>query len=211
MPPRTTLSQRYSITVIHPAEQTGTVVFTFVPMDGPHRTEWIVWANVERDELDWSRSHTDPGEFKAEIESEIHERLNEYRRWTSLIEELSSDIESWAAAAGWSARRIPFRMADSLLGKHPIPALLLQNGTCKILLEPVTRSSSQTDGVADLYLMPAYDDIASLYHNLGEWKLHYMFDGDPDVATIRHARSLDLNSETFLRVLSEMERHAEQG
>ena len=36
-----------------------------------------------------------------------------------------------------------------------------------ILLEPVAPG---TEGVVDLYLMPGYDDIASLYHYSNRWK-----------------------------------------
>ncbi len=44
------------------------------------------------------------------------------------------------------------------------PALLMQEGpSAGLILEPIARSAPGADGVVDLYLLPAYDDIASLY------------------------------------------------
>ena len=42
-------------------------------------------------------------------------------------------------------------------------------------MEPVARSSPGIEGLVDLYLLPAYDDIASLYHYSGKWHVHYYF------------------------------------
>lgn len=56
----------------------------------------------------------------------------------------------------------------------------------------------------DLYLMPAYDDIASLYLVNGEWRLHYMFASTPTVATLQQADAIPLSKETIARVLNEM-------
>ncbi len=48
----------------------------------------------------------------------------------------------------------------------------VQRGTTRILLDPVARFVPRADGVVDLYLMPAYDDIASLYLVKGQWRVH---------------------------------------
>ncbi len=70
-----------------------------------------------------------------------------------------------------------------------------------MLLDPVARFTPSAVGVVDLYLMPAYDDIASLYLVVGEWRLHYMFAGTPTVATIRLAESHNSPRTCFLRFL----------
>lgn len=84
--------------------------------------------------------------------------------------------------------------------------MLLQKETCRILLEPVASSAPGAAGVVDLYLMPEYDDIASLYFVDGVWRIQYQppnglpaVDSNGDAAFSRHA----LES-----VLNEMLRHA---
>ncbi len=75
---------------------------------------------------------------------------------------LIDDVESWVKALDWSTRRIEKPMEDSQIGRYKAPSLLMQEGTDRVLLEPVARSAPGAEGVVDLYLMPAYDDIASL-------------------------------------------------
>jgi hypothetical protein len=64
------------------------------------------------------------------------------------------------------------------------------------------------EGVVDLYLMPAYDDIASLYFYDGQWHLHYLAPGTPVVGNMREARAKPLSKDTLQEVLEEMRRHA---
>ena len=73
-----------------------------------------------------------------------------------------------------------------------------------MLLEPVARFAPGTEGIVDLYLMPAYDDIASVYLENGAWNLHYAFSGSPVVATIREAERKPLSKETIHVVLEAM-------
>ena len=78
----------------------------------------------------------------------------------------------------------------------------------RVLLEPITRFAPGTDGVVNLYLMPAYDDIASLYRVSGEWRLNYAFRGGNAEAGIRGADSMVLTRENFHRVLEAISGHA---
>jgi len=128
--------------------------------------------------------------------------------WLSRLGELINQIECWAKTDDWSTRRIEKKMEDSQIGKYQAPALLLQKETTRLLLEPIGRSAPGADGVVDLYLMPAYDDIASLYFWDGGWNLHYMFSGTPGVATNQDAKSTSLSKETFQKVLEEMIKNA---
>jgi hypothetical protein len=84
----------------------------------------------------------------------------------------------------------------------------MQEDTCRILLEPVGRSAPGAEGVVDLYLMPAYDDIASLYYYEDRWNLHYAFTGSGAVAAVREAEALPLSKDALRRVLEEMRQHA---
>jgi hypothetical protein len=99
-------------------------------------------------------------------------------------------------------------MKDSRLGSYEAPALMIQQGTTRVLLDPVARFAPGVDGVVDLYLMPAYDDIASLYLVDSQWQLHYVFPNTPAIAKAGEADVSPLSREAFSRVLDEMSKHA---
>jgi hypothetical protein len=128
--------------------------------------------------------------------------------WLNRLRELISQIERWAQDDDWSSRWIEKRLEDSQIGKYRAPELLLQKDTARLLLEPIGRTAPGADGVVDLYLMPAYDDIASLYFCDGRWNLHYIFPASPTVATIQQAEPVVLSQETFRQVLEEMMKNA---
>ncbi len=99
-------------------------------------------------------------------------------------------------------------MEDSEIGKYTAAALLLQEKTTKVLLEPIARSAPGTEGVADLYLMPGYDDIASFYHYGNKWNLHYMPPEQKTVANMREAEAKALTKASLRKVLEEMKANA---
>ncbi len=80
----------------------------------------------------------------------------------------------------------------------------MQKETTRVILEPIVRSTPGAEGVVDLYLMPAYDDIANLYYCEGEWKLHYVFPGGVNASTVEQTESPKLTNESFRHVLEEM-------
>ncbi len=128
--------------------------------------------------------------------------------WLARLTDLVDTVKQWAEELGWSTRRIETRLQDSQIGSYQAPALLLQMETSKALLEPIARSAPGAEGVVDLYLMPAYDDMASLYFCDGAWQLHYMFPGTPSVGTIRAADFQPFSKETLRKVLDEMRMNA---
>jgi hypothetical protein len=73
-----------------------------------------------------------------------------------------------------------------------------------VLLDPVAYDVPGAEGVVDLYLMPTYDDMASLYFENGDWKIHYAF--PPDEA---ETQVLPLDEETLNQVLDAIALHAE--
>ncbi|MGC8641170.1 MAG: hypothetical protein ACP5XB_14990 [Isosphaeraceae bacterium] len=98
-------------------------------------------------------------------------------------------------------------MRDSALGRYKAPAMLMQRETVEVILDPVGRFAPGTEGVVDLYLLPAYDDIASLYRVDGAWKLHYAFRSTATVARIKQAESMTLDESSLNRVLNEIAAH----
>lgn len=124
------------------------------------------------------------------------------------INTLVDQVEAWAKELSWSTRRVEKKLDDSLIGEHQVPALLMHEETCRILLEPIGRSTAGAEGVVDLYLLPAYDDIATLYYYNQRWNLHYMFADSKPVASVREAEGMPLTKEALAKVLAEMRQGA---
>ena len=130
--------------------------------------------------------------------------------WLKRLFHLIQTVQTWAHALGWSTRQIEVTLTDSQIGKYKAPALLLQEDAIRILLEPIGRSAPGAEGVVDLYLMPAYDDIASLYLYDNDWHVHYLFPGTSTVADIRDAEAKPLSEDTLREVLEAMKHNAVQ-
>jgi hypothetical protein len=159
-----------------------------VPGELPKRVpEYIVLVRGSGDSLsfDWGLTPDDPGAAKSALEEEARRRIKERSAWVAQVADLVAKVERWGRELGWDTRRIEKRLDDSYIGTHRLPALLMQEGTCRVLLEPIGRSAPGVDGVVDLYLMPAYDDIASFCFYGGIWNVHYLF---PDAGVVDDSR-----------------------
>ena len=128
-------------------------------------------------------------------QSKDQEMLRE--EWLDRLSSLVETIRGWAQDLDWSTRRIEKKMEDSQLGTYKAPALLLQKETVRVLLEPIARFARGVEGVVNLYLMPAFDDIATLYFYDDGWKLLYMFPGAPTIASDPKAHDRPLSKESF--------------
>ncbi len=128
--------------------------------------------------------------------------------WIHRLSDLTRSVKAWAEDLDWSTRQIGKNMKDSRLGPYEAPALMMQKGTTRVLLDPIARFTPGTDGVVDLYLMPAYDDIASLFFLNGEWRLQYLAPGTTSVAHTKHAESRALSKEALGQILEKMSTHA---
>jgi hypothetical protein len=169
--------------------------------------EVVVLKLGEDVSIRWASSPPDLASAQGQLEQDAKERVRILSEWLERLSALVSEVESWARDLGWSTRRIEKPMEDSRIGKYKAPSLLMQEGTDRILLEPIARSAPGTEGVVDLYLMPAYDDIASLYYADGRWNMHYLF-GGAAAATMREAPAQPLSRDTFQTVITEMRQHA---
>lgn len=129
--------------------------------------------------------------------------------WLGRMSALIDSVESWARELGWSTRRIEKAIEDPEIGDHKAPALLLQEETHRAILDPLARSASGVEGVVDLYLMPAWDDVARVYFQDGDWRVHHVARGTSNVPRFREATPLPpLTKETLRVVLDSMKDHA---
>ncbi len=56
-----------------------------------------------------------------------------------------------------------------------VPTLTLQKGPTRLYLDPTGYDIPGAEGVADLYLMPSGEPMASLYREADGWKIHSPF------------------------------------
>jgi hypothetical protein len=99
---------------------------------------------------------------RNDLEQEAAQRLSARIAWLGLLSDLVNAVEGLTSDLGWATQRVPKKVKDAEIGEYQTCALLMQQGTTRVLLEPVGRGGPASEGVVDLYLVPAYDDIASL-------------------------------------------------
>jgi hypothetical protein len=221
MSEQTAAKESYTVSAREPEEAGDSLLFTFIPKGlqrerapgwPPKRVpQFTVAVRQEAGALvfDWSGTSDDPGAARAEIEATVAARMADREVWISHVTVLVSEVEHWARELGWSTRRVEKKLDDAWIGPHRVPALLMQQDTCRALLEPIGRSAPGADGIVDLYLMPAYDDIASLYYYDQRWNVHYNTSrGTNAIVPAPKAAAMPLSKETLEKVLAEMRRNA---
>jgi hypothetical protein len=117
----------------------------------------------------------------GESRPEINDSEALKTEWLGRLNALVGEVEGWARASGWRTRRIDKTANERRLGTYQVPVLLMEKDTVEVVLNPVARFVPGAEGAVDLYLAPAYDDIASLYYEGGRWVVHYGERPDPAV------------------------------
>jgi hypothetical protein len=130
-------------------------------------------------------------------------------RFQKRVEALIEKVKRWAEPHEWVTKPYSKKMRDVDRQVFEIPALFLQKGPTRLLLEPVAYDVPGAEALVDLYLMPTYDDKASLYFEGGDWVIHYLFHSDP-LAThsVIETEALPLSEETINQVLDSINAHA---
>jgi hypothetical protein len=129
--------------------------------------------------------------------------------WQDRVRILVGDVKQWVERGGWRTRTIEKPVNDRKLGRHTVPVLLMEKDTVEVALNPVSPLVPGADGAVDLYLVPAYDDIASLYFEDGQWVIHYAPQSDSRVShPASDTEAMPLSEETIIRVLNSIASHA---
>jgi hypothetical protein len=200
-------------------ESVGALRFTFVPKSRrearsegeplERMPEYIVsvQGHGENTEFKWLK-HPAHDATRDELESIARQRVTARHEWLERLRKLVGMVKEWADELDWATRVVDKKMEDAEIGNYKAPSLLIQKETVRLFLEPVARAAPGTEGVVDLYLMPSYDDIASLYFYNNRWNVHYVFEGATAVATIGEAEAKPLTKATLRKVFDEMKAHA---
>jgi hypothetical protein len=124
-------------------------------------------------------------------------------------EELVGRFESGVDRREWVTRRYPKRLRDDDRQIYEVPSLYLQKGPTNLLLDPIGHDVPGAEGAADIYQMPAYDPMASVYFENGQWVIYYAFPPDPmETHSVIEAQALPLSSDTINKVLDSIAEHA---
>src|SRR5580658_3385189 len=100
----------------------------------------------------------------------MSEQLEQFRR---RVEELVARFEGEVDRREWVTRRYPKRLRDDGRDVYEVPALYLQKGPTNLLLDPIGYDVPGAEAAADLYLMPTYNPMATVYFETGRWVIHY--------------------------------------
>jgi hypothetical protein len=146
---------------------------------------------------------------REELEQIVLSRVTARTEWLKRLRALVGTVKAWADQLDWATRVVDKKMEDAEIGNYKAPGLLLQKETARLFLEPVARTAPGTEGVVDLYLMPSYDDIASLYYYNRRWNVHYRLEEKSAGGNILEAEAKPLTKATIRRVFDEMKAHAE--
>jgi hypothetical protein len=68
----------------------------------------------------------------------------------------------------------------------------------RVGLEPIGHAAPGVEGVVDLYVLPAYDDIAKLFFYDDRWRLHSTMEGTKSIP------DKPLTKKVFREVLDQM-------
>lgn len=129
-------------------------------------------------------------------------------QWQDRLKTLVREVKQWVEKAGWRTRTIEKPINDRKLGSHTVPVMLMERDTLEVALNPVSPLVPGAEGAVDLYLVPAYDDIASLYFESGQWVIHYAFTAPGETHAVSETEALPLSEETINRILDAIASHA---
>ena len=205
----------FTVRVEDEPEASGAVRFTFVFGNPRHPRpvgavpEYIVYVQMIAEEpiLTWLQPPQKES-MRRGLEEIARARVEERVAWIQRVSDLVQTFEKWAKDFGWSTKRIERKIEDNRLGTHKVAGLVIQEDAVRVLLEPISATAPGADGLVDLYLMPGYDDIASLYHDQNGWHAHYVFPTQ-QAGSFREGESRPVTRETLGAILAEMKKNAE--
>lgn len=84
-------------------------------------------------------------------------------------------FQSAVAGTQWASSKESKTMRDEDDKLFTVPTLTLQKGPTRLYLDPTGYDIPGADGVADLYLVPTGEPMASLYLDANRWSIHSPF------------------------------------
>lgn len=204
----------FRISVARDPESPSRALVTYRKPEGhterqPQAKSQAYVAQVSPDfELEWRDGRRPPEWEPSEVDTDARKRGETALTWLRHLDDLIREVIELLPSEGWASRVIEVRLADPEIGVYRAPALLLQKNEVKLLLEPVAREAPGAQGMVDLYRMPRYDDIATLYFYDGRWNIHRFgtenVSEGPGFVTYRDLPAQPLTSDTLRELVDEM-------
>ena len=130
-------------------------------------------------------------------------------QYINRVNALAEQVKEWAEPHEWVTKIYAKKLRDVDRRIYEVPALLLQKGPIRVLLDPVAYDVPGAEGVVDLYLMPTYDDAASLYFVNGCWMIHFVFPpNSAEISPVPEGEAVPLSESTINLVLDAIAAHA---
>lgn len=102
----------------------------------------------------------------------VAEMSEKSTRFASDVKEVVRQFEAVLTKMKEVSQRNEKRMRDETGGVYHVLSLTIFMGPMRLLLDPTGYDLPGCDGAVDLYLLPPYDPVASLYLEHGKWFIH---------------------------------------
>lgn len=93
------------------------------------------------------------------------------REWIGAQQEMVKEATAAAKARGWYVERDEKEVLESLLGTYKAPRLRIRTPNKEVVLDPVARFGSGSQGVVDLVVMPTYETVYLVAFKDGHWNI----------------------------------------
>jgi hypothetical protein len=196
---------------INPLHAPNCLSFTYPSTESTKLEQFKVTLSKKNDEihLEWDENSDNPGDLKPELERDALQRFQERFDWIDRANSLMATVSAWSQEIGWATKLLHKKLDDSYIGQHIVCALLIQEGLDRVMFEPIGRSSAEVKGIVDLYLLPAYDDIARLLFIDGRWTISIQFQDDAlDLNENPEPAPFPLSKDSLEKVLNGLKVHA---
>lgn len=124
-------------------------------------------------------------------------------------EDVVRQFEEVVAKMDHLCRRDEKRMRDETGSVYSVQSLTIFMGSMRLLLDPTGYDLPGCNGAIDLYLLPPYDPVATLYLENGKWFLHSPY--LPAQRSIAHPNCwerLDLTGRSITNLLESIAKNA---
>ena len=129
--------------------------------------------------------------------------------FSSQVTSLVGRFEAALDRRQWSIHRDEKRMRDEVGEVYRVPALTLVKGATRLLLDPNGFGFPGADAGVDLYLLPPYDPVASLFLEGETWFIHSPFpSGRVEIPRPEEWPRRELSPDVIRTVLESIAGHA---
>ncbi|WP_339744853.1 hypothetical protein [uncultured Rubinisphaera sp.] len=203
----------YSVIPVLQHDNPGLLIFTFLfprSENNPNSHQVILVADLSTKAITIRSCLEDIDEATVqELTREVEQRLTLRSQWIARMKELVTTVEKIAKENDWKTKVLSKKLKDRAFGEHFVPSLVMQKDLCQLMLEAHGRTAPGVEGgFAGIYLMPAYDDAASLYFYNNCWNIHARERRSTVIARVAYGEARELTRESLVDILEGLHANA---